>query len=289
MARAPQRLCVCASHSPLIDSVDAGAAGQRFLDGLADAGRAIREFAPDLVVFFGPDHIRAFPTVVPAFALATEASGYGDWGTSTDRYDIPSGTARALAANLLDGGYDITVAEGIKLDHGFGQTFGQLFGGLDAVPVIPIVINCAQPPLPPVHRAVALGRAVGRFFDGRDDRVVFIGSGGLSHAPPSPVATLGLPEEERRRIAQSKLADAALGIRPDWDERFLGHVERGEWAELEGMTQEEVLAAGSGANEVRTWLAASAAAKTPLSRLAYEPISQWITGMGIVATTEVTV
>ena len=43
-------------------------------------------------------------------------------------------------------------------------------------------------------------------------------------------------------------------------------------------------AAGSGAHEVRTWLAGLAAVGEPLRWSAYEPVPEWITGMGVGAT-----
>ena len=39
----------------------------------------------------------------------------------------------------------------------------------------------------------------------------------------------------------------------------------------------------SGANEVRTWIAAIAAGNLPMETLIYEPVREWITGMAIAA------
>jgi 2,3-dihydroxyphenylpropionate 1,2-dioxygenase len=38
-----------------------------------------------------------------------------------------------------------------------------------------------------------------------------------------------------------------------------------------------------GAHEVRTWIAAVAARNTPIEVIVYEPVREWITGMGAVA------
>jgi 2,3-dihydroxyphenylpropionate 1,2-dioxygenase len=46
--------------------------------------------------------------------------------------------------------------------------------------------------------------------------------------------------------------------------------------------------AGSGGHEIRTWLAGFAAAGRPLAWMSYEPVPEWITGMGIGTTFEVT-
>ena len=40
-------------------------------------------------------------------------------------------------------------------------------------------------------------------------------------------------------------------------------------------------AAGTGGHEVRTWLIGAAAVAQPVVWTAYEPVPEWITGMGI--------
>lgn len=55
--------------------------------------------------------------------------------------------------------------------------------------------------------------------------------------------------------------------------------------ELIRMTDNATADAGVGANEVRTWLAATAAGGGRAAEpLAYEPVPQWITGMGVALT-----
>jgi 2,3-dihydroxyphenylpropionate 1,2-dioxygenase len=149
----------------------------------------VAAFDPELVVFFGSDHRRAFVDFVPAIAVTTEADGLGDLGSATGSYDVPAKTAEALAAALLDRDFDVTVVRKTALDHGFGQTYSQLIGELPTVPVIPVYINCATRPLGQPSRAFALGGAIGEELSYLDQRVLFIGSGGLSHSPPSLVST----------------------------------------------------------------------------------------------------
>ena len=52
---------------------------------------------------------------------------------------------------------------------------------------------------------------------------------------------------------------------------------------LADLTAEVLLPAGTGGAEVRTWIAAAFAAGTPLPTVVYEPVTEWITGMGIAA------
>ena len=61
-----------------------------------------------------------------------------------------------------------------------------LLGGLDKVPVLPVFINGVATPLPGFQRTRMLGEAIGRFTSTLNKRVLFLGSGGLSHQPPVP-------------------------------------------------------------------------------------------------------
>src|SRR5690606_4626242 len=148
---------------------------------------------------------------------------------------------------------------------------------------IPIPVNCASPPLATATRTIAFGRAVGDFFDSVDKRILFIGTGGLSHSPPSLEDDRhDKTEEERRAQIQVGFESASKKIKPEWDAGFLDALSRWDEAELVRMADRATEDAGVGANEVRTWLAAGAAGGgRPLEALAYEPVKEWITGMGV--------
>jgi 2,3-dihydroxyphenylpropionate 1,2-dioxygenase len=260
--------------------------GRTFRAGLRAARDAVEAFDPDLVVMFGSDHRRAYEPVIPAVSVVMSAEGYGDHGSPTGPYRIPAPQAEQLATHLLAAGFDVAASRGVRLDHGFGETLGDLLGGLDVRPVLPVFVNCATPPLVSCARAVALGSAVEEFLNGLDPatRVLVVGSGGLSHSPPTlEVDTLGLSDAERRQIAVAGRAGAAEKVDPAWDAEFLERLRTADDAWLSAVPQDVVDAGGVGANEIRTWLAAWAAAgRGPLDTLAYEPVKEWITGMGIV-------
>ncbi|MBB6406342.1 3-carboxyethylcatechol 2,3-dioxygenase [Arthrobacter sp. AZCC_0090] len=276
-------MAFCASHSPLIDTVDGGAEGERFLAALETAKSAIQEFDPELVVFFGPDHARALDNLVPAFTVVTSADGYGDWGTPKDAYDVPAEEATALATALLGQGFDVALGSNIHLDHGFSQTFVQLFGTLGAIPTLPIVINCARAPQPPVERVVDFARAVGSSLATSGKRILFVGSGGLSHTPPSmSKEMLSLSEEEREAVSRRTVEKAGELIRPEWDAGFLRQMSASDWDSLRAITGTELDSIGSGTHEIRTWLAAWSAADAPSGLSTYESVVPWITGMGLI-------
>lgn len=277
-------MVVCASHSPGMLRDTGEKHGATFRAGIDEARRRVTAFGPDLVVFFGSDHRRAFVDSVPAIAVMLAADGLGDLGSPTGSYDVPTEIAGPLAASLLARDFDVTVVREVALDHGFGQTYGHLIGDLPTVPVIPIYLNCATPPLASPGRAYALGRQVGEELSGLGKRVLYVGSGGLSHSPPSlEAAAAGLSDAERLKVNEAGRAAAREKIVPDWDEAFLTRIAN-DPTSLATFTDADIAPAGGGAHEIRTWIAAVAAGATPMETVAYEPVPEWITGMGIVTT-----
>lgn len=286
----PRIEAVALSHSPPMAQDADRVQGSEFRRGFAEVAQAVKEYDPSLVVYFGPDHMRALAGITPCFTVAESATGYGDWGTPEEEYDVPRELAIALGESLARAGIDIAVAPHLRLDHGFGQSTTDLFGSLSARRMIPIVINCIDRPLATPARTAALGEAVGEFLHrecGPDERVLVVGSGGLSHAPPSLMPGVReLSEGERQRLIADNLARAAEAINPLWDKDFLDRISSPEWRQLATLTSEDLLPAGTGGAEVRTWIAAAFAGGAPLRPVAYEPVTEWITGMGIAASAE---
>lgn len=284
MGAQQNRLVICASHAPGMVRDTEKRLGLSFRAGLAEVRALAEEFDPELVVMFGVDHVRAYQDVVPAVSVVLSATGRGDAGSPLGSYDIPADTALGLAEHLLDAGVDCAVTHTIALDHGFGQTFGDLLGSLDARPVIPVHLNCAEAPLMRCERAVTVGRLVGEHFAADPRRILYLATGGLSHAPATLVkGARGLSEEERRRVNIEGEAEAVKAVNPEWDRWFLKQLEGTDTAWVAPMGRTLVADAGVGANEVRTWLAAWAAGGSGLRTVAYEPVLEWITGMGVVA------
>jgi 2,3-dihydroxyphenylpropionate 1,2-dioxygenase len=281
----PERLVVCASHSPGKERDVEHAFGHRFRSALTAVAERAQQFDPDVVVLFGGDHRRAFRHVVPAFGVALSASILAEGGHPAGELNIPSELARRLCEHLLSAGFDVAACRDIGLDHAFAQPIRDLFGNLAVKAVIPVPINCATAPLPSGHRVAEFGAEVGRFLDGLDERVLVIGTGGLSHSPPSlEVDTYDLGDEERARIIAEGMADARKKIRPDWDAEVLEAMSKWDVPALIRLVDTAHARAGAGANEVRTWLAAGAAGGgQPVTALVYEPVPEWITGMAVAA------
>jgi 2,3-dihydroxyphenylpropionate 1,2-dioxygenase len=298
------------SHSPLIGLNDPPQdVLARIEAGIAAAKAFARAFDPELVVLYAPDHYNGFfYREMPPFCLATEAHAVGDFTSAAGTLSVDTDAARALARGVLDRGIDLTISARMTVDHGFAQPLEVLFGGLDKVPVVPVFINGVATPLGPVSRVRALGTALGEAAVALDRRVLFIGSGGLSHDPPVPVLDGAPPRvadalidghpptpEQRARGEQRVVLAGqqyAAGnttmkpINPIWDNDVLDLIESGALARFDTWTVDGMAAEGGGSgHEVRTWIAAfaslAATGRYELTSRFYEPVPTWIAGFAV--------
>jgi 2,3-dihydroxyphenylpropionate 1,2-dioxygenase len=299
------------SHTPfatLLPPPDPAAPGGRFLADARRVAAAVAALAPDAVVVIGPDHFHAnFYDAMPPFVLGVEeAEAFGDFGSRSGPLPVASALAWAIHDGLSRDGFDIALSYALTVDHGIVQSYDMVRGPADP-PLVPLVVNTAGPPLPSMPRCVALGRSLGAAIRAADaGRVLIVASGGLSHwLPPNDPRDASVPAERhaamihRRRDVRAFAAAREPGVRalagnPDaqvnaaWDTWFLKQLVT---ADLDAVTSlgDEGLEdrAGSGGHEIRTWLAGFAAAGRPLAWTSYEPVPEWITGMGIGTTFEV--
>jgi 2,3-dihydroxyphenylpropionate 1,2-dioxygenase len=308
----PQAL-VAMSHSPLLEHTDPPAeVKQAVEESFAAVKKFVQDFQPDLIVNFGPDHYNGFfQDLAPHYCIALAAHGTGDYNSFDGDLDVPTELAEQLAAHVVAGGVDVATSRKMEVDHGAVQPAEILFDGDPSVkPMIPIFVNALVKPFCGMDRVRALGHLVGEFFKDSDKRVLFIGSGGLSHDPPVPRYHEATPEQraflvsgrnptpeqraarEARTIATAKAFAAGeadiMELNPEWDKAFLdicrsGEVERFDAYQAEEMEQ----AAGHSVHEVRTWVAAYSALRACGEyELAYEfymPIKEYIAGFGVTA------
>jgi 2,3-dihydroxyphenylpropionate 1,2-dioxygenase len=298
------------SHSPLIGKNDPEPEVLARVDAAVENARAfVREFDPELVVLYAPDHYNGFfYKEMPPFCLATEAHAVGDFDSAQGPLSVDGRAAEILAEGVLDRGVDLTVSARMTVDHGFAQPLEVLFGGIDRVPVVPVFVNGVATPLGPVSRVRALGTAIGEVAAQLDKRVLFLASGGLSHDPPVPtlrgapprVADALIeghpPTPEQRAKGEQRVVQAGrdylagatkmLPINPGWDNRLLDLIESGRLIEFDGWTPAGMAAKGGGsAHEVRTWIAAyaslAATGDYDLKSRFYEAIPAWIAGFSV--------
>ena len=278
----------------------------------AETRTFVQEFRPDLVVLFAPDHYNGFfYENMPPFCIGTAASAIGDYETPAGSLSVDAGAARALARGVLAEDVDIALSERMTVDHGFAQPLELLFGGLDRVPLVPVFVNCVAEPLAPPRSARRLGRAVGRAARTLGRRVLFLGSGGLSHDPPLPALAGASPEIAAQLISEGRVRtpaeraarqertiqagrDLAAGrpsiqpLNPAWDRDLLALLAGGELVAIDGLTTQWFTEhGGHSAHEARTAIAAYAAlAESGPYRVTnsfYEPIPQWVAGFAITA------
>jgi 2,3-dihydroxyphenylpropionate 1,2-dioxygenase len=280
---------------------------QRFNEALGVANRFAAEIKPDLTVLFFPDHLNGFfYNLLPAFCVGVQGESIGDYGTVPGRLDIPETAAMDCAASCIKAGIDVGISYQMKIDHGGAQPVELLSTAFPLTRMIPIFINCVAAPRPSFERSRLLGRAVGEWARSRPERILFLGSGGLAHDPPLPtLASANAQMKERltngstpnyservgrqNQVFQLDYRKPGIPIRPlnpEWDRNVLAAFSKGDLSVLDNVEDDDVTGvAGSGAHELRSWVAALTAATsagpTRNQVLFYEPIQEWITGMGI--------
>ncbi|WP_289298110.1 hypothetical protein [uncultured Reyranella sp.] len=209
-------------------------------------GDDIRATRPDALVVIAAEHFaNFFMNNMPAFAIGM-ADGYE--GPIEDeaflrirRTTVPGNRdlSRRLIENVMQT-VDVAYAEEWKFDHGISVPLHFLTPDYD-LPIVPANINCQGPPLAPLARAWAFGEALRRAADVVPERIALIGTGGLSHWPATP--------------------DSGK-INREWDLEFLRRWSANDREALLSYTDAETYReAGQGGFEIRTFIAAAAAAK----------------------------
>jgi 2,3-dihydroxyphenylpropionate 1,2-dioxygenase len=299
------------SHSPfatLLRPDQPTDPGATFLSDAARVAEAVRRLAPDAVVVIGPDHFHAnFYDVMPPFVVGVEqVTGFGDYGSTAGPLPVAAELGWSIYTALADSGFDLSLSYSLTVDHGVVQSY-EMLTGQTGVPLVPLVVNTAAPPLPSLDRCVALGTALGDAIRHADaGKVLIVASGGLSHWLPSndprDPSVVGERREaliHGRRDARAFAAareprvramggDPTAPVNSDWDTWFLKQLGTTDLAAITDLGHdglEEV--AGSGGHEIRTWLIGHAAARIPLIWTSYEAVPEWITGMGIGTTFDV--
>jgi len=160
-----------------------------------------------------------------------------------ERRKIPGNPdlSRRLVTEIMQS-IDVAYSEEWKFDHGIMIPLHFLTPQYD-LPIIPVNINCQGPPLTPLHRAWAFGEAIRRACDSVPEKIAVVGTGGISHWPATP--------------------DSGK-INEPWDRRFLDQLMNRNKQALLTYTNEEIYRdAGQGGFEIRTYIAAAAAAGGP--------------------------
>ena len=254
------------SHAPgIVGRYDQGPVELR--EGLyaayAEMSRDLHAARPDAVIVIAAEHFaNFFMNNMPAYAIGM-ADAYAGPIEDPDWLKIPKRTSRgdaSLSKRLIQEilqTIDIAYAEEWQFDHGIMVPL-HLLDPDNLLTVIPANINCQGPPLTPLHRAWAFGEAIRRAADAVPERIAVIGTGGISHWPASP--------------------DSGK-INETWDRDFLESWKSGDREAMLAYSDVDTYRdAGQGGFEIRTFVAAAAAARGKGTVRFYAPIPIFAVG-----------
>lgn len=262
-------------HDPvMLVAPEAPAQAQRDIvwGGYRACAERLAALEPTSVIIIGCDHYILFGThCLPRYLIGTgDLDGPVEALPGLTRGVINNQQALAghIAQHGFEQGFDWAVARSFSVDHSYAipheyvvRPAQQALGR--TLPSIPVYLACGVDPYLSLARAAELGheiRAAVESFDD-DERVVVIGSGGISHW----VGTVEMGQ-----------------VSEDFDREILDIGVRGDLEALIGYRDQDILdRAGNGAMEIRTFACAMAAVPQAQGEiLAYAAVPEWVTGLG---------
>jgi protocatechuate 4,5-dioxygenase beta chain len=204
-----------------------------FFDGYDTPKQWCKDQKPDIAILIFNDHGNAiFLDRVPTFTIGV-APSYAPADEGWGPRDIPNfqgdeAFSWYLADKFVENHFDPMIAREIDLDHGCQIPMELFFGRPQQyawpVKIVPIIVNTVQFPIPTPQRCWDMGVLLRKLIDSypTDDRVVVIGTGGLSHQLQGKRAGFLNPEADKKwinTIATDPLYWASLS-REDYIEMF---------------------------------------------------------------------
>lgn len=242
---------ITTSHVPAIGGAIAKGLQQDpywkpFFDGFVPVRHWLAEARPDTVVVLYNDHgLNFFLDKMPTFAVGCAP----EYRNADEGWGIPQVPAfsgqQDLSWHLMDSlvadEFDPVSCQEMVVDHAFTLPMALLWPDQRwPVKVVPVCINTVQAPLPSALRCWKLGQAVARAvqsFAG-DDKVLVLGTGGLSHQLDGERAGF------INKPFDLQFMDSLVGDDPAWATKF--------------STRELVEHTGTQGVELLMWLAARA-------------------------------
>jgi 2,3-dihydroxyphenylpropionate 1,2-dioxygenase len=262
------------SHAPGITGRAARAAPadlEAVHQGFDRLRRAIEDARPDALIVVAAEHFaNFFMDNMPAYCIGMADHYEGPIEDEAflriPHARIPGAPdlSRRLIERVMDD-VDVAYAEEWKFDHGVMVPLHFLTPGYD-LPIVPVNINCQGPPLSPMHRVHAFGRALRRAADAVPERLALIGTGGLSHWPATP---------DSGRINEA------------WDREFLDRFVANRRDELIAYTDADIYRdGGQGGFEIRTFVAVAGATEGATGEVwLYRPVPAFAVGCTIATMT----
>jgi hypothetical protein len=234
------------------------------MEAIAKLRQKLEAFDPDVLIVVGDDqHENLIDDNMPPFSIymgeeveASSSLRYLNQPKSENRtrYRVDAKLAEALTLGLMDEGFDPAYSKRTRYEGGLGHAFARVLKFLMPEPnrrVVPVMVNTYYPPAPSARRCVKFGTALAslvRRFPS-DDRVVVIGSGGLSHTK----------------------------IDEQLDQRFIQALQQNNLAYMSTMPASVLI---EGTSEIRNWIVTAGAANRSGTLLDYFPLYRTRTGVG---------
>lgn len=243
---------------------------QSVIGAFAELRKRMQAVRPDVLIAISPDHwINFFIDNLPGICIGVGETHNGPpepWLSH-----LPFKTLRGhpeLANHILQtacaNDFEPSASHHLTLDHGIGIPLWKI--ALDTLPpIVPILVNDLEPPMPSVRRCLAWGELLARAVESfpGDLRVAVLATGGMSHS-------IGEPDMGR--------------VDEPFDRECLRRLEAGDSASLIEFLNERMDSAGNGSHEMRNWVMAHGAARgRGYETLYYAPIPEWYVGCGFAA------
>lgn len=258
-----------ASHGPMIarewDSLSPPTRAE-VTRGFEKVGQRLTETKPDVLIIVSPDHwCNFFLNNFPAFCVGIGAEHDGPPEPFLKKhFDHPvlaghAGLGRHIMDTALDRDFDPSMSHRLTLDHGFCLPLWRM--GIDPIPpIVPIVVNEVDDPMPTMKRCLAWGSLLKEAVESypEDLRIAVLATGGLSHFIGEP----GMGQIDER-----------------FDRTCIELFENGDPAKLASTLEHDVRHTGNGGHEVRNWVVAHAAAgNRGFELIGYAPLEEIYVG-----------
>lgn len=249
----------------LLDRTGCEERADRVFDGMMEIRRRVDALDPDVVVIVANDHFvnfdlaREIPFAVPMLDTYVPA---GDMGLPP----VPFAGFPEFSGGFVDhanaNGFDLSILREYRACHGVSVP-AFICSPDGKRRIAPLVTNTMMSPGPTAARCYALGRTLAAYVETvrpASERVVVLGTGGLSH-------WVGVANSGE--------------VNYDFDDEVFELFAQGRAEEISRMTSEQILVkAGNGGMEIINWMVMAGATHGKRgTKLYYEAIPEWFTGM----------
>lgn len=243
----------------------------RIWGAYARCAERISELAPTTAIVVGADHYMLFGThCLPQYVIGTgTVDGPVDPLPGLPRRQYPSQSALAghIAAFGRDHGFDWAEGRDFTIDHSVAipdqLMLEPVRAGGQSINLVPVYVASGVDPYISLGKTRRLGDSIRRAVEAfpEDERVIVIGSGGISH---------WVGTEEMGRVNE------------DFDRRIIELVQNRALDEFFALSDDYILQeGGNGGMEIRNFGVALGAVPYQTAELIeYQPVPEWVTGLG---------